>query len=134
MVQRISPQPLRSKSPELVYEEFYGLLLAHYAVRAWMHQSAVQADLDPDRLSFTHALHVLDTASSEFAIADASELPRLIQRLLADLREPKFLLPVRRLRFCPRVVKRPFSNFRRKQRWHGSYYLKDCTFRDILLK
>ena len=38
--QRLSPQPLRSKSPELLYQELYGLLLAHYAVRAWMHQSA----------------------------------------------------------------------------------------------
>src|SRR6266700_619495 len=51
--QRLSPQPLRSKSPELLYQELYGLLLAHYAVRAWMHQSARQADLDPDCLSFT---------------------------------------------------------------------------------
>src|SRR6266851_5533919 len=131
--QRLSAQPLRSKSPELVYQELYGLLLAHYAVRAWMHQSALQADLDPDRLSFSHALHVLDTACYEFAIVEASELPRLHARLLADLRDPKTLLPARRLRFCPRVVKRAFSCFHRKQRWHPSFHLKNSSFRDILL-
>jgi len=52
---------LRSKSPELLYQELYGLLLANSAVRAWMHEAPLQADLDPDRLSFIHALQVLDT-------------------------------------------------------------------------
>ena len=131
--QRLSPHPLRSKLPELVYQELYGLLLAHYAVRAWMHQSALQADLDPDRLSFTHALHVLDTACYEFAIVHPDQWPRLHARLLADLAEAKSLLPARRLRFCPRVVKRAFSSFRRKQRWHPSFHWKGSSFRDILL-
>lgn len=131
--QRLSPRPLRSQSPELLYQELYGLLLAHFAVRAWMHASAESADLDPDRLSFTHAMQVLDTAFYEFAIAHPEERTRLGQRLLADLREAKTLLPPRRLRFCPRVVKRAFSSFHRKQRWHPSFSLKGSSFRDILL-
>ena len=32
---------------------------------------------DPDRLSFTHAVEVLDTACYEFAIVAREELPRL---------------------------------------------------------
>jgi Insertion element 4 transposase N-terminal/Transposase DDE domain len=131
--QRLSPRPFRSKSPELLYQELYGLLLAHYAVRAWMHQSALQADLDPDRLSLTHALHVLDTACYECAIVATEELPRLRQRVLADLRDPKTLLAPRRLRFCPRVVKRAFPSFSRKQPCHQSIHLKGSSFRDILL-
>ena len=131
--QRLSPRPLRSKSPELLYQELYGLLLAHYAVRAWMHQSALQANLDPDRLSFTHALHVLDTAAYEFAISAPEQAERLTQRLLADLRDPKTVLPQRRLRFCPRAVKRAFSSFRHKQRWHVSFSWKGGTFRGLLL-
>ena len=131
--ERLSPQPLRSKSPELLSQELYGLLLAQYAVRAWMHASALQADLDPDRLSLTHALHVLDTACFEFALTHPDDQGRLQQRLLADLREPKTLLPARRLRFCPRVVKRAFANFRRKQAWHGSLHLKGTSFQQILL-
>lgn len=50
---------LRSKQPELVRQELYGLLLAHFAIRGLMHEAAQQADLDPDRLSFVHAVRVV---------------------------------------------------------------------------
>jgi IS4 transposase len=50
---------LRSKTPALVRQEFWGLLLAHFAVRGLMHEAALQADEDPDRLSFSHAVRVI---------------------------------------------------------------------------
>jgi hypothetical protein len=50
---------LRSKTPELVRQEFYGLLMAHFALRGLMHEAALQADEDPDRLSFLHAVRVV---------------------------------------------------------------------------
>ncbi len=50
---------LRSRSPEGVYQEAYGYLLAHFAIRALMHEVALGAELDPDRLSFTRALRVV---------------------------------------------------------------------------
>jgi hypothetical protein len=50
---------LRSKTPELVRQEFYGLLLAHYALRGIMHEAALHADLDPDELSFVHTVRVV---------------------------------------------------------------------------
>jgi hypothetical protein len=50
---------LRSKTPELVQQEFYGLLMTHYAIRALMHQAALKAGEDPDRLSFLHAVRVV---------------------------------------------------------------------------
>jgi len=50
---------LRSKTPDLVRQEFYGLLLAHYAVRRLMHEAALKADLDPDALSFVHGVRVV---------------------------------------------------------------------------
>lgn len=50
---------LRSKTPELVRQEFYGLLMAHFAIRGLMHEAALKADLDPDRLSFLHAVRVV---------------------------------------------------------------------------
>uniref|UniRef100_UPI002E2403BD transposase n=1 Tax=Streptomyces blattellae TaxID=2569855 RepID=UPI002E2403BD len=49
---------LRSKSPELVEQEIYGLLLTHYAVRSFMTRAADQAELDPDRLSFLRAVRI----------------------------------------------------------------------------
>ncbi len=50
---------LRSKAPDLVRQEFYGLLLAHFAIRGLMHEAALKADEDPDRLSFVHAVRVI---------------------------------------------------------------------------
>ena len=50
---------LRSKTPELVQQEFYGLLMAHFAIRGLMHEAALQAEEDPDRLSFVHAVRVV---------------------------------------------------------------------------
>jgi hypothetical protein len=98
-----------------------------------MHQSACEANLDPDRLSFTHAAAVLDIACYEFALVSRGEIPRLQKRLLADLREPATLLPPRRLRFYPRVVKRAYSSFHRKRPGQQGFTLKKQSFRDILL-
>ena len=50
---------LRSKTPDLVRQEFYGLLMAHFAIRGLMHEAALKADEDPDRLSFLHAVRVV---------------------------------------------------------------------------
>lgn len=50
---------LRSKTPDLVRQEFYGLMLAHFAIRGLMHEAALKADQDPDRLSFLHAVRVI---------------------------------------------------------------------------
>jgi len=50
---------LRSKTPELVRQEFFGLCLAHYAVRSLMLEASEHDTLDPDQLSFTHAVRVV---------------------------------------------------------------------------
>jgi len=50
---------LRSKTPDLVQQELWGLLLAHFAIRQLMAQAALRRELDPDRLSFTHAVRVI---------------------------------------------------------------------------
>lgn len=50
---------LRSKTPDLVRQEFYGLMMAHFAIRSLIHEAALKADEDPDRLSFLHAVRVV---------------------------------------------------------------------------
>jgi len=50
---------LRSKTPDLVRQEFYGLMMAHFAVRGLMHEAALKADTDPDQLSFLHTVRVI---------------------------------------------------------------------------
>jgi len=58
---------LRSKTPELVKQEFYGLLMAHFAIRGLMHEAALEADEDPDRLSFVHSVRVVQRRLPRFA-------------------------------------------------------------------
>jgi len=58
---------LRSKTPELVQQEFYGLLLAHFAIRGLMHEAALRAGEDPDRLSFLHSVRVVQRRMARFA-------------------------------------------------------------------
>jgi hypothetical protein len=50
---------LRSKTEELIKQEFFGLMMLHYAIRGLMHEAALQAGRDPDRLSFLHAIRVV---------------------------------------------------------------------------
>jgi hypothetical protein len=50
---------LRSKTPDLVKQELYGLLLAHFAVRGLMNEAARSANLDTDDLSFVHSLRII---------------------------------------------------------------------------
>jgi Insertion element 4 transposase N-terminal/Transposase DDE domain len=58
---------LRSKTPELVRQEFFGLLMAHFAIRGLMHEAALKADEDPDRLSFLHTVHVVQRRLARYA-------------------------------------------------------------------
>ena len=58
---------LRSKTPELVRQEFYGLLMAHFAIRGLMHEAALRAGEDPDRLSFVHAVRVVQRRMARFS-------------------------------------------------------------------
>jgi hypothetical protein len=50
---------LRSKSPQLVEQEFYGFLLAHFCIRQLMHQAALSSGVAPLRLGCKHSVEVL---------------------------------------------------------------------------
>jgi Insertion element 4 transposase N-terminal/Transposase DDE domain len=64
---------LRSKTPELVRQEFYGLMMAHFAIRSLMHEAAVNADEDPDKLSFIHAVRVVRRKLPTYGVIPPSE-------------------------------------------------------------
>jgi hypothetical protein len=53
---------LRSKSPDMVRQEIYGYLLAHWAISGLICQAATQADIDPDRVKFTRTVRVIRRA------------------------------------------------------------------------
>lgn len=50
---------LRSRIPALVRQDFYGLLLAHFGVRALMHEAALEEKIEATDLSFVHAVRTV---------------------------------------------------------------------------
>ena len=114
--QRLVGRTLRSLTPVGVIQEVYGVLLAHYAVRVLMHEAALTVDVDPDRLSFVHALEVVRDAVPEFQMVATEQQPTLYDRLLQDIAAKQ--LPARRPRSNARVVKRKMSNFKLKRAEH----------------
>jgi hypothetical protein len=128
--QRLAGRPLRSLRPVGVIQELYALLIAHYAIRFLMHEAALQAGVDPDRLSFTHALEVVRDAVPEFQMTAPDQVDQLYTRLLTDLASQ--LLPERRPRTNPRVVKRKMSKFLLKRPVHYDWPQPSRPFREAL--
>lgn len=129
--QRLAGRPLRSLKPVGVIQELYALLIAHYAIRALMHQAALQHQLDPDRISFVHALEVIRDAIAEFQMTARPLLLDLLQRLCLDL--ARFPLPKRRHRTNPRVVKRKMSKFHLKRPQHTAWPQPTIPFREAVV-
>jgi IS4 transposase len=67
---------LRSHKPDLVEQEFYGLLLAHFAIRGLMHEAAQREDIDPDTLSFVHSFRVVKRKLPAFLALPPAGVPQ----------------------------------------------------------
>jgi hypothetical protein len=65
--QRGAKVVLRSRYPDGVEQEVWGFLLVHWAIRELMHAAALDADVDPDRVSFTRALRLARRTVTEQA-------------------------------------------------------------------
>jgi Transposase DDE domain len=106
--ERVQRKVLRSKTPEGVQQELSGLFLAHSAVRFLMAQAAMEAGVDPDRLSFTEGLFQL---TEMIDLALTLEPEEATGPLLKRLRHKmtRQLLPPRHLRVNRREVKQVYS-------------------------
>lgn len=126
--QRLPYQPFRSQRPVGLIQEFYGLLIAHYVIRKIMLDAAQLSALDPDRISFTNALQILQQAIPEFQQTDPLQHPALYCRMLRDV--ASFRLPPRKSRTNPRVVKRKMSNFDKKRPEHRHWPQPSVPFKE----
>src|SRR2546429_3840039 len=113
--ERAGRKVLRSKTPEGVRQELYGIYLAHDAVRALLAQTAVEAELDPDRLSFSEGRFEL-TEMLSFALT--VEPKEAIMPLLKRLRHKmaRHVLPMRRLCINRREIKQIYHKYKPKKR------------------
>src|SRR5690242_2042245 len=95
---------LRSRTPELVKQEIWSLLLVHYAIRHVMKDAADTVGTDPDDLSFMRSYRAI---RAKFPTRRAFPPDRLADALAETIDEitEKRLGP-RRHRTCPRVIKR----------------------------
>ncbi len=113
--ERAQRKVLRSKTPEGVRQELYGIYLAHYAVRALLAEAAVEEAVDPDRLSFSEGLFEL-TEMLSFALTVEPEeaTTSLLKRLRHKM--ARHVLPARRLRINRREIKQIYHKYKPKKR------------------
>ena len=132
---RISQSPLLSHLPLLALQELYALLLTHYAIgQVRLRAAQSQADLDPDRISFTQTVRALRDVVIVMGTANIpAPLQSILPNLYASLLLTGSLVQPRRLRFNCRVVKRICTRFRRKRPQHLNLTLPHSSFSDILL-
>jgi hypothetical protein len=120
---------LRSQTPAGVVQEIYGLLTAHALVRRAMSAAAERAGVAPSRVSFTGSLKVLRSRLAECP-ADEPGRVHWYQQLVEEIAEE--ILPERRSRINPRVVKKKMSNWNKKQPHHRSQTRPQERFRDTI--
>ena len=87
----------RSKAPNLVRREFYGLLMAHFAVRGLMHEAALKSGEDPIgyRFSTSFALFAARSRpSAPFPLRDRNKFHQTVLKEILD--ETRRLQPNRR--------------------------------------
>jgi len=121
---------LRSQTPAGVVQEIYGLLLAHYVVRTLMHQAAQQVPISPLRLSFVGTLKIL-----QCRLPACPASPRARRQWYSHLLEEitEVVIPPRRHRTNPRVIKCQQSKWPKKRPEHRAWPQPQWPFRNSIV-
>jgi len=125
---------LRSQSPDMVRQEIYGYLLAHYAISALICKAATEADVDPDRVKFKRTVRLVRRRVADPAFPP-DQRQRALVEIMADITRHKNLNPPRRDRTYPRVIKRARHNSYRvkKPGDHGTRHDGPATIKLVNL-
>jgi len=110
------PAQLRSETPAGVVQEMYAMSLGHFVVRSLMHEAARQADVDPDRLSFTGCFQILRCRLPECGGRHLADMRDWYSALLWEMNDER--CDPRRNRINPRVIKRKMSKWPKKRPQH----------------
>lgn len=105
--------PFRSKTPDGVRQEAFGLLVAHNLIRGVMCEAGRRHDMPPREISFVQTLRAIRLALPRFQGASPARLRHLTDQLFQDIADCRLDRP-RRPRSYPRRVKVKMSNFRVK--------------------
>lgn len=108
-------ETIRSRNPERVRQEVWGILLAFNLVRLEMERIAEEAEVEPTRISFIMSLHLICDEWLLSASASPGAIPGHLRKLRQNLQ--RYILPPRRpSRRYPRAVKIKMSSYPRKRR------------------
>ena len=121
---------LRSQTPAGVVQELYALLLDHYVVRVLMFEAAREAQVSPLAISFVGTLKILRCRIPEFPRrrrARGCWWRNLVREVAEEV------LPSRRNRINPRVIKRKMSKWKKKRPNHRPYPQPNKTFLDSIV-
>lgn len=112
-------ESLRSRVPERVLQEVWGLAIAYNLVRLHMAQVAQRAGVSPCRISFRHALLLMRGFWLTAWVTRPGNLPHRLEGLHQEL--ALLILPPRRPRRYPRAVKIKMSNYPRNKGPHAPH-------------
>lgn len=109
-------ETIRSKTPDGVRQEIWGIAIAYNLVRLEMERAAAEAKVAPTRISFVYTLSLVcrEWISASAPRAAIGNIPRNLDYLRLNLK--RLVLPPRRQgRSFPRAVKLKMSNYARKR-------------------
>jgi hypothetical protein len=121
---------LRSQTPAGVVQELYALLLDHYVVRALMFEAARAAQVPPLAISFVGTLKILRCRIPQCPRRRVAQY-RWWRNLVLEVAEE--VLPHRRNRINPRVIKRKMSKWKKKRPQHRPYPQPTLSFADAIV-
>lgn len=121
---------LRSQTPAGVVQELYALLLDHYVVRVLMFEAAQATQVPPLSISFTGTLKILRCRIPQCPRRQAARR-RWWRNLVREVAEE--ILPPRRNRINPRVIKRKMSKWKKKRPKHRPYPQPVRPFTDSIV-
>lgn len=120
---------LRSQTPAGVIQEVYGLLTAHFVVRKAMFDAASELGVAPRRISFTGTLKILRVRLPE-APRTGRAISQWHKNLITEISEE--VLPERRNRINPRVIKKTQSKWPKTRPEHRKLPLLDKEFHEAI--
>jgi hypothetical protein len=106
-------EAIRSKKPDGVRQELWGVLLAYNLVRLEMESIADQEKIAPTRISFIESLRLIRDEWEWLSVTSPGAIPKRLATLRRNVK--RYILPPRRKRAYPRLVKLKMSNYNRKK-------------------
>jgi hypothetical protein len=107
-------ETIRSKKPDGIRQEVWGILVAYNLVRLEMESIAHEAKLEPLRISFVEALRLIRNEWDWLSVTSPGAIPKRLATLRRNVK--RYILPPRRQRSYPRVAKLKMSPYNRKKK------------------